>query len=435
MSNKKSILSSAKWIFEVSNRFARIDRKGRSAVTSFLATLGICFGVMTLIAVLSVMNGFQQTSIKPIMEISSWHLRVSDIPEEKFTDFIDYCNENPKIKVISPFYDSQSLMVGRRGRQASAIIRALSPDLMEKDELFKNEAKIVYGKFNLTEENAIILGSKLASQLDCIVGDKVNLLALSGGKDVSLISQDRQFTVTGIFRSSYEDINSGYAFISLSDGQKYFGSEARPVYGIKLADYENDLPVVVDVKEKFPDVSILSWREFNRSFFGTLRIEKNILMLLVCIIFLVVGINIYNGMRRLVFERSQEISILSALGAKKSEIKMIFIMRGFTSGLLGSLFGAILGILISVNIGKIFLASSNILYFIQYFFVMLLNPDNVNYLFQNTIYETYARIPARILYREVFIIVLFGIAAPLWASWKASNNILNMSVAEVLHDE
>lgn len=435
MKTKKNLLASIRWIYEVSSRFARIDRKGRSAVTTFLATLGICFGVMTLISVLSVMNGFQQTSILPILEISSWHMRASEIPEELFTDFIDYCDENPKIKLVSPFYESQALMVGRRGKQASGIVRGINSDLMELDSGFRNELSIVSGKFDFSEENTIVLGSKLANALDCIVGDTVNLMALSGGKDVSLISQDRKFKVAGIFRSSYEDINYSYAFISLGDAQKYFGSDAKPVYGVKLTDYEDDVSAMLQVKTAFPDVKLLSWREYNRSFFGTLRIEKNILMLLVCIIFIVVGINIYNGMRRLVFERSQEISILSALGGTKSEIKMIFILRGFTSGLIGSLFGAVFGILISANIRQIFLAASDIMYYLQYFFIMLINPENINYFSQNTIYELYAQIPAKIVYREVLLIVLFGIIAPLWASWRASNNVLNMSVAEVLHDE
>lgn len=435
MKNKKSLLASVRWIYEVSSRFARIDRKGRSAVTTFLATLGICFGVMTLISVLSVMNGFQQTSIKPILEISSWHLRVSDVPEEVFTEFIDFCEENPRIKVVSPFYESQSLMVGRRGKQASGIVRGIDPALLAQDECFRKEASMKSGTFDLSEENSIVLGSILASALGCMVGDTVNLLALSGGKDVSLISQDRKFKVTGIFRTSYEDINSGYSFININDAKKYFGAEALPVYGIKLSDYEDDVPAVLQIKSRFPQIKVLSWREYNRSFFGTLRIEKNILMLLVCIIFIVVGINIYNGMRRLVFERSQEISILSALGGTKSEIKMSFIMRGFTSGLLGSLFGAVLGILISSNIRQIFLAASDIMYCLQYFFIMLVSPENINYFSQNTIYEVYAQIPAKIVYKEVLLIVLFGICAPLWASWRASNNILNMSVAEVLHDE
>ena len=411
----KNLSSSLKWIFEVSRRFARIDRKGRTSATSFLSTLGICFGVMTLITVVSVMNGFQSYSINPIMEISSAHLRVTEIPDENFTDFLDFCAENPKIACVSPFYESQGLIVGRKNKQSAAVIRAVEPNIREIDKGFGAQVQVSLGKFNLENPDGIVLGRSLANELGVTVGSAVNLLALAGGKDVALISQNRQITVTGLFDCNYADIEQSYGFISIEAAKKYFGAESLPVYSIKLKNYGNDVSVLSEIKQEFPDVKVQSWREFNKSFFGALRIEKNILMLLVCIIFVVVGINIYNGMRRLVFEKRQEISILSALGGTKNEIKAIFIMRGFTSGVAGAFFGLVLGLLICVNIKPIF--------------------DFAGFVTQNYMFTIFAQIPAKIVFREVFFITLFGIAAPLWASWQASKNVLDMKVAEVLHDE
>lgn len=411
----KNLSSSLKWIFEVSRRFARIDRKGRTSATSFMSTLGICFGVMTLITVVSVMNGFQSYSINPIMEISSAHLRVTEIPDENFTDFLDFCAENPKIACVSPFYESQGLIVGRKNKQSAAVIRAVEPNIREIDKGFGAQVQVSLGKFNLENPDGIVLGRSLANELGVTVGSAVNLLALAGGKDVALISQNRQFTVTGLFDCNYADIEQSYGFISIEAAKKYFGAESLPIYSIKLKNYGNDVSVLSEIKQEFHDVKVQSWREFNKSFFGALRIEKNILMLLVCIIFVVVGINIYNGMRRLVFEKRQEISILSALGGTKNEIKAIFIMRGFTSGVAGAFFGLVLGLLICVNIKPIF--------------------DFAGFVTQNYMFTIFAQIPAKIVFREVFFITLFGIAAPLWASWQASKNVLDMKVAEVLHDE
>ncbi len=411
----KRFSASLKWIFEVSRRFARIDRKGRTSATNFLSTLGICFGVMTLITVVSVMNGFQFFSINPIMEISSAHLRVTEIPDENFTDFFDFCAENPKIACVSPFVESQGLVVGGRNKQAAAVIRAVEPNIREIDKGFAEQVKIVLGKFNLETSDGIVLGKALANQLGVTVGSVVNLLALAGGKDVALISQNRQFTVTGIFDCNYIDIEQNYGFVNLDSAKKYFGQDSAPVYSIKLKNFENDVAVLSEIKQKFPEVKIQSWREFNKSFFGALRIEKNILMLLVCIIFVVVGINIYNGMRRLVFEKRQEISILSALGGTKNEIKSIFIMRGFTSGAAGSFCGLVLGLLICVNIKPIF--------------------DFAGFLTQNYMFTVFAQIPAKMIFHEIFFITLFGIASPLLAAWQASKNVLDMKVAEVLHDE
>ncbi len=411
----KTLSSSLKWIFEVSRRFARIDRNGRASATNFLSTLGICFGVMTLITVVSVMNGFQSFSINPIMEISSAHLRVTEIPDEKFTDFFDFCAENPKIACVTPFYESQGLIVGKNGKQTAAVIRAVESNIREIDKGFGEQVKVVLGEFNLENPDGIVLGRTLANQLGVSVGSAVNLLALAGGKDVALISQNRQFTVTGLFDCNYVDIEQSYGFVGIEAAKKYFGKDLKPIYSIKLKNYDNDVSVLSEIKQKFPDVKVQSWREFNKSFFGTLRIEKNIIMLLVCIIFVVVGINIYNGMRRLVFEKRQEISILSALGGTKNEIKAIFIMRGFTSGVSGAFFGLVLGLLICVNIKPIF--------------------DFAGFITQNYMFTVFAQIPAKIVFREIFFITLFGIASPLFASWQASKNVLDMKVAEVLHDE
>lgn len=411
----KNFVSSAKWTFDVSRRFARIDRKGRSAATSFLSAVGICFGVMALIAVMCVMNGFQHYSINPIMEISSAHLRVSEIPEDRLFDFAEYCETEKNILSALPFLESQGLLAGKNGKNSAGIVRGVDPFIMVKDRGFSEELKVVSGIFDLSEPDSIVLGSSLAHSLGVNVGSTVNLMALAGGKDVDLISQNRIFTVTGIFECTYYDINSSYSFINLQSAEKYFGKDAEKVFCIKLSDYEKDIGAVAKLQQKFPEVKVKSWREFNRSFFGALRIEKNIMMLLVCIIFVVVGVNIYNGMRRLVFERRQEISVFSALGATKKEIKSIFILRGLTCGLSGSFSGMILGLLISLNIKPIFLLLGTIT--------------------GNTMFDLFAKIPACIFPHEVVLITLFGILAPLLATSLAAKNILDLSVAEVLHDE
>ena len=133
MNNKKNIFTSAKWIFDVSKRFSIVDKSGRSAVTSFLSTIGIGLGVMTLIVVISVMNGFQMSFINAIMEISSYHVRVSSVPVEKELELIDFCSSDKDILSISPFYESQALMVNSNGSEAVGIIRAVENDIYQKD--------------------------------------------------------------------------------------------------------------------------------------------------------------------------------------------------------------------------------------------------------------------------------------------------------------
>ena len=439
MKNKR-LLTSLRWISAVSHRFARVDRKGRSAVTSTLATLGISFGVMTLIVVMSVMNGFQMSFIDAILEVSSYHLRVTELPENQEALLLAACQEDKNIKACLPFYEAQALMTGKKGGALAVNVRAADEEIYYDDEGFRREVKMLSGSFDFSKPDSIVLGSSLARNLGVNIGSEVNLLLMSGGSDVDLFSSDRIFTVTGIFITGYGEINNSYAFVGNAAAEKYFGSSAKKIWGIKLNKYDNDLKTLAVLNQKLEksensDTQIQSWRNYNRTFFGALRIEKNMLLLLVALIFVVVAINIYNGMRRLVFERRSEIAVLSALGAKRSDVKAIFIMRGFIMGSLGALSGALLGVIISLNTDLVFTAAAKIMYAIQYLITAITNRENLQYLQINSSYNLYASIPARIFPGEVIAITLFGIFSPLLSSWAASKNVLKMTVSEVLHNE
>ena len=426
---------SYRWIFDVSRRFASVDRKSRSSATSFLAVLVICFGVMSLVTVVSVMNGFQMSFVNAIMELSSFHIRVSKSDSQTEADFLNFCADSKEIRCVSPFYESQALLVGNKSKESAGIIRGVDARTCEFDEGFAREIKIVSGSFDLSSADCIVLGSYLAQSLGVTTGNTVNLLALSGGKDVELLSQNRQFKVTGIFECGYYDINQGYAFVSLEAARMYFGEDAPVFYGIKIRRPQNDGFVSAAIKSRFPDAAVQSWREYNRTFFGALRVEKNILMLLVFLIFVVVAVNIYNGMRRLVFERSQEIAALSALGGTSFQIKAIFVVRGFLTGAAGTVIGVVLGIFISLNIRSVFLAVSHCLYWLELFFTSVFSPENAAFVTENQMYAIYASIPARIIPSEVLLISLFGVLSPLLASALASRSVLKLKIAEVLHNE
>ena len=212
------------WINFVNNRFSLVDKKAGSSVTTKLSTLGICFGVMTLIVVMSVMNGFQMSFIDSILEISSYHVRVNDVEQNDFQKIKDFCEQNKKVVSITPFYEAQSLLTSQRGYESAAVIRAINPDVYKTDAGFRKELKIISGRFDLSKEDSIILGASLARSLGVGVGGKVNLFVLSGGTDVDLFSSDRIFTVTGIFNCGYSEINSSYSFINEESAKKWIDS-------------------------------------------------------------------------------------------------------------------------------------------------------------------------------------------------------------------
>lgn len=432
---KESFFKNLRWISTVSRRFARVDRKGRSAVTSRLATLGICFGVMTLTVVMSVMNGFQMSFIDAILEVSSYHLRVMDLPASQESALMEACRNNKYVRACLPFYEAQALMTGEKGGAVSVNVRAADEAIYYEDQGFNQELRMISGSFDFSDADSIVLGSSLARNLGVRVGSQVNLLVMSGGSDVELFSSDRIFTVRGIFTTGYSEINSSYAFTGIQAAEKYFGSSAKKIWGIKLKKYDDDIKAINLLNKALPQINLVSWRSFNRTFFGALRIEKNMLLLLVALIFVVVAINIYNGMRRLVFERRTEIAVLSAMGARNNGIKAIFIMRGFIMGTLGALVGVILGILISLNTDVVFTLAARFMYGVQYLITALTDRANLQYVQINSSYNLYASIPARVFPGEVLAITLFGIFSPLIAAWAASRNVLKMTVSEVLHNE
>ncbi len=434
---KTNIFEPLRWIIYVSRRFSRIDRRSRFAMTSVLPAVGIGFGVMALIVILSVMNGFQLESIDSILEISSYHIRALPDSQESTGALLDFAENEPMITSIHPFYEAQGLLVGKNGRQSASLIRAVEHTQIYTDEGFARQLQIYSGTFDLYTPRSILLGSTLARNLGVRVGDEVNILALSGSSDVDLFSENRKFKVTALFSCGYADINAAFAFIPFEDGKELFGMKTFPVYGIKLLNKNHDERIVQKMRTRLQGYSVEceSWRSFNRSFFGALRVEKNILLMLALLIFVVVAVNIFNGMRRMVYERREEICVLSALGSSSGSIQLIFIMQGLLIGLSGSIPGLLLGLLISVKIDAVFILISKISWFFQTITAALFSPGSLAYITGNSTYMFYAEIPARVYNREVIFITLFGLLSAVSAAWIASTKVLSFKIAEVLRDE
>ena len=424
------------WIFFISRRFAKVDSRGRAAASGVLASLGIGAGVAVLIVIVSVMNGFQAGYISSIMEISSFHIRaVPETPPQDEKAFLKQVTETSGVLSAVPMYEAQTLAVGKNGRQRSALIRGVPWYILDSDKGFKGQITMSAGTFDIKEEMTCVIGSSLARGLSVRPGDEVNLLALSGGEETELFSGDRKLKVSGIFSCGYNDINASFIFVSLDTASKILGVDDAHFYGIKLVNSEDDQKCVSILSEAFPDVSFESWRSYNRSFFGALKIEKNILLMLSFLIFLVVGVNIFNSMRRMVYEHHEETAVLAALGAEKKEIQLVFILQGITTGLYGAVPGLFAGLAICARMKDVFVFFSNAAYKVQLFFYMIFNPQAVYLVKTNSMFLFYSKIPAVVMFSEVAYITLFGIAASLVASWFASRNALKFSVAEVLHDE
>ncbi len=423
-------------MFFVAKRFALVGSRGRTAVTSFLSALGIAFGVMTLIVILSVMNGFQMGYIESILEVSSFHVLLRRPGVSADAAVTEKCLSVPGVVSVTPFLEAQTLMVSAAGRQQGVLLRAVPPDIMQADAGFAGQVKITAGSFNLASPSSAVLGAELARNLGARPGDTVTLLAVSGGADTDLFSSDRTYTVTGLFKTGYYEIDTSFAFISLEDGRTLFGAEAPYIYGLKLKNTDDDMRVAEQLRGEFPSADVESWRSYNRSFFGALRVEKIVLRFRVGLIIDVVGVNIFSSMRRMVYERREEISVLSALGARSRHIQMLFVSDGFIIGFGGSVAGLLLGLLVRVsideNFGLIAAAVNNVLYFVSLLFS---GTGHSSFSLFSPVYFYLTKVPSRVLFGEVVWICLFGIFSAVAAAWAASRGILKLSAAEVLRDE
>lgn len=423
-------MSKSSWLFFAAQRFGSVDARGRSALTSLLSVLGIAFGVTSLIVILSVMNGFQMGYIDTILEAGSYHVQV---PCEEGD--IDILALIPGVRSVTPFREMQGLAKGRFSRQSALIIRSVPENTPEKDRGFADTVEMTGGVFSFTD-NGIVLGSILARNLAVAVGDTVSLIAVSGTSESDMFPPDADLPVRGIFKTGYYEIDSGLAFVGPATGKRLSGEVGGLRAGIKLDHHTHDERVMARIRSRLPALNPVSWREYNRAFFGALRIEKNTLLFLVFLIFVVVTVNIYNSMRKAVYERREEIGVMAALGGRIPHIRLIFLLNGFGIGLTGALIGLLIGLLLAVRINDVFLMAENIVNGINRFAGALLGSagEQTFSLFSPEFFYIDS-VPVRIFFPEVLAVFLFGVLSAAVAAWLAGNSILRLKPAEVLRYE
>ena len=420
------------WLFFVLKRF----NTRSSFISSIFSILGIGFGATVLIVVLAVMNGFQRGYIDTVLEVSSAHVRLEGERKE-----LEAVEKASGYKSFVIFKEEQALLQGERGTQSTAMIRLIEKDVLSKDEGFKNAVKMEKGRFDIEgmsdEEKAkIVLGYELARKLSIRVGDSVQVVASSGSSETELFPENLNLLVTGLFKTGYYEIDSNFAFMDLDKCSLLFGEDSFCFANVKLDNENKDLVFISVISKKNSSIKALSWREYNRAFFGALKIEKNVMMLLVVLIFLVVGVNIYNGMRRTIYEKREDIAVLLSMGATPKQIKTIFVFSGFLTGLSGSCFGLFMGLLLSLNINEIFSFIESVVTLIMSVGSILVeNVEGDSFAIFNTSYFYMDKVPIRLFLVEMFFVFLFGLCSATFASLIATKKMTEIRPQEILRYE
>lgn len=423
--------------------FSRQSTKKRGAPLPVLSIAGIAVGVLALTVIISVMNGFQLGFIENILEISSYYVRVESPPwkAQELNEIVEKIKTLPGVKAAVPFRELQVLARGSWEQQA-VVVRGIYPSSLREDQGMAEKLIIEEGDFDLEYESSIILGAELAVRLHVDLGDTVRLISITGPDSFASLMNVKEdsakeevksdvslFTVCGIFRSGFYEYDLGWAFINFDKAAEIGGEDYT--LGIKLNDrWQDKKAAALLARELGENITIKTWRDFNRAFFGALRTEKLFMFVLVGLIFIVVGLNIYQSQRRIVLEKREEIGLLRAVGAGDKAVRLIFVWDGLLIGLVGAGTGAALGLYISYNIAAIFTLLEQIVNGV----LSLLNQSGHFAIFSTEIFYI-KEIKARIIPHEVLFIFLFGLLSALGAAWFASSKVSRIRPAEVLRDE
>jgi lipoprotein-releasing system permease protein len=292
----------------------------------------------------------------------------------------------------------------------------------------------------LDDPGNIIIGTELASILGAAPGDELELFSL-GGENFSLLAPvKKQLKLVSLFQSSFYEYDTGLVFVSPDAGSGIFSAASDLYYGIKLHRRFNDRQAAALIAGLGVNAdSVISWREFNRSFFSALKMEKLVMMLLLCLIFIVVGVNIKNSLERNVVERYEEIAVLKALGAKPEDIKTVFISEGLMIGSAGCLSGYLAGLFITSNINNIFSAAEGLVNFILGLFMKLASSGGEVFYEQFSIFSSnyfyIQEIDAFVTYGESLFIVMFAFLSAIGAASAASGKVSEIIPAEILRNE
>ena len=343
-----------KWIEWVSWRFLTGRRGGRGRIIFMFSVVLIAGGVATLNTILAVMNGLQQGYISSILEIGSYHLVW--IPEktgkepvnENIMHAADYFKSLPEIKLVIPYIEGQTMLNGSFPSPSGAMIRGVPDNIYLKDKTLAEKLKITDGRFDLSGRG-IVLGEDLADKLGVAAGDTVTALDLgSTGFNSSTVT----LKVNGLFSCGYSVYNSALSFVSIETAESLFTGNGIKL-GIKLKNPEYDRKIISDLSASGLNGKLLSWREINKAFFGALRMEKTVMLILLTLIFIVVAVNIDHSLRRMAVERTEDLALLKAIGASPGEIRILFLRHGLYIGGIGSLSGSLAGVLIGGNVEQI----------------------------------------------------------------------------------
>ena len=341
-------------------RYTRAGRRAqrRNRFISFISGIsmaGIALGVMALIVVLSVMNGFQKEVRDRMLSVLS-HVEVSgyDGALADWQAVAAKSKENPAVVASAPFVSAQG-MFARDDVVRGALIRGVDPRL---EPAVSDVAKRIAGGriTDLVEgEFGIIPGVELARALGVTVGDRLTLIAPQGTvTPAGIAPRLKQFRVVGTFESGHFEFDSALALIHIGDAQKLFQIGGPTGVRLKLTDMQRAPEIAAQLAGTLGrDVLVRDWSRQNRSWFAAVQVEKRMMFIILTLIVAVAAFNLVSTLVMTVTEKQADIAILRTLGASPRSVMAVFIVQGAVIGVFGTLLGVVGGLLLANNLDVI----------------------------------------------------------------------------------
>lgn len=393
-------------------RYTRAKRRNHFiSFISFISILGIALGVMALITVLSVMNGFEGELRTRILGMAS-HATITSY-QGAFTGWeqvADIAEQEPRVVGSAPYIRAEAMLTQGQ-RVSGAILRGILP---EREPAVSDVGdKMPSGKLTDLKpgEYGIILGRELAYSLGAAVGDKITLISPQASFTVAgALPRMRRFTVTGIFEVGMYEYDRGVALIHLADAEKLFRT-GQGVTGVRLKLdnlFEVDEVAQALVGKLPSNLRISDWRHQHANFFQAIQTEKRVMFIILTLIVAVAAFNIVSTLVMVVTDKQSDIAILRTLGATPRSIMAVFMVQGSIIGLVGVLVGAVGGIALALNVETIVATIE------QTFGVQFL-PADVYYI---------SDLPSKLNWDDVYQITGIAYAltllATLYPAWRAS---------------
>ena len=364
---------------EITLRFLRARKKdGFLNVISIFSFIGIGLGVAVLIIVMSVMNGFRTELINKIVGFNP-HMTVDPYQNKIETDKINQNLKNISKDLI--LSNSGEAIIIKKNTSKGILLRGYKDTDYSKLKIFQN--KLFQNNNEILSKNYISIGKELSFTLNLDIGDNITLMSSVGVESIiGSLPKQKTFLVSSIFESGMAEFDNNIAFINLETLEEFFDLDQDER---NLEIYLNN-PQNIDYQKaiaqsNFPSDFVYTWSDMNSSLFSALKVERNVMFIILSLIIIVAAFNIISGLTILVKNKTREIAILKSIGVLNKSIVKIFFLIGVIIGSTATIFGIILGVTFSMYVEnlRLFLSSAfNISLFPEEIYFLSSMPSEIN---------------------------------------------------------